>query len=142
MVWRVQNTTENQLTDNSAARDLAAKPLPFLVAWGIPIAIIFVINFVQSYIPFEVTVITIAITVAWIGLSCFVNAFRCGRLHCKVSGPIFFIGAIAMIVGGFGFMSAPGAYLNETVWGTFILALSTYPLEFVWGKYGEGLRQK
>ncbi len=130
------------MTDNSAARDLAAKPLPFLVAWGIPIAIIFAINFIQTYIPFEVTVTIIAMTVAWMGLSCVVNAFRCGRLHCKVSGPIFLIGAIAIIVSGFGLISAPGTYLNEIVWGTFTLALSTYLLELVWGKYGEGLRQK
>jgi len=126
------------MTNDQTARDIANRPMPFALVWGIPIAIVISMNFAQGYLPFNVIVLIMATAVAWMGLSCVINAARCGRLHCKFSGPIFLVGAAGILASGFGLLGAPGTFINEITWGTFALALSTYGLEFIWGPYGKG----
>lgn len=126
------------MTDQQATRDIANKPLPFVVAWGLPLAVIVSMNFAQAYLPFTVIVLIMAGALGWMGIACVINGARCGRLHCKFSGPIFLIGAGGVLASGFGLIGAPGTFLNEIVWITFGLALSTYGLEFIWGPYGKG----
>jgi membrane protein implicated in regulation of membrane protease activity len=36
------------------------------------------------------------------GFGCVANAIRCGRVHCYVTGPFFFLMAAAALVYGFG----------------------------------------
>ncbi len=125
------------MSTQQRTNDLANHPLPFALVWGVPIAIIIGMNFAQPYLPFSTIVIIMAAAVAWMGLSCVVNALRCGRLHCKLTGPIFLIGSAAILASGFGLLGEPGLFINEIVWGTFVLALSTFALEWIWGPYGE-----
>jgi len=126
------------MTDSKTARDFANRSLPFAAVWGIPIAIIISLNFAQPHLPFVPVVLITASAIAWMGIGCVINGARCGRLHCKFSGPIFLVGAVGVLASGFGLLGAPGTCINEITWGTFILALSPYGLELICGPYGEG----
>ncbi len=126
------------MTAEQENRDLSNRPLPFILVWGLPIAILVSLNFLQAYLPFQITVLIMAGIYVWMGLACVINAGRCGRLHCYVSGPIFLMGSAGVLVSGFGIIGATGAFLNEIVWGTALLAISTYGLEWIWGPYGKG----
>ena len=37
------------------------------------------------------------VALLWMGGACLVNAVRCGRLHCYVTGPFFLLGAIGLV---------------------------------------------
>ena len=130
------------MTDQQVQTDISNRPLPFAIVWGIPIAVLFSTNFTQAYLPPAVTLLTVAGALAWMGLSCVINAVRCGRLHCKFSGPIFLLGSGAILASGFGSLGSPGLFINEILWGTVILALSTYGLEWIWGPYGTGRKAR
>ena len=38
------------------------------------------------------------------GTLCLLNAFRCGRIHCYLTGPFFILGAVASLGYGLGFL--------------------------------------
>lgn len=130
------------MSDQRRQTDIANKPLPYAIVWGIPIAALISTNFLQSTVSFAALVLIMAGALAWMGLGCIINAARCGRLHCKFSGPIFMIGAMAVLLSGLGGLGTQGIYLAEIVWGTLLLALSTYVLEWIWGAYGTGRQAK
>jgi len=58
---------------------------------------------------------------AWMGTGCVLNARRCARLHCFISGPVLWLGVIAAALVGIGIVSAPHA-LEDVVDATVILA--------------------
>ena len=78
------------------------------------------------------------------GAGCVVNALRCGRVHCYVTGPFFLLMALLSLLYGFGLLP-----LGRNGWnliGLVVLigaiALSCLP-EMLLGKYrnaraGEG----
>jgi hypothetical protein len=116
-------------------KDIAAKPLSFMWAWGLPLLILFSLNFAPSVLPFSVIVIIMSGVFVWMGLGCVLNAQRCRRRHCYYSGPIFLIGAVAVLLVGFNVISLGRDGLMIVVWGTLALALLTFATEPVFGKY-------
>jgi len=42
------------------------------------------------------------------GIACIVNALRCGRIHCYVTGPFFFLMALAALFYGLGILHFGG----------------------------------
>lgn len=70
------------------------------------------------------------------GAACFVNAFRCGRLHCYFTGPSYILMAFLSLLHGMGIFHFG---LNGWTWigGVVVTVspiLSRLP-ERVWGKY-------
>jgi len=70
------------------------------------------------------------------GAACLLNAARCGRVHCRFTGPLFIIAAVASLAYGLGFLP-----LGQSGWkwigaGTIIgaLALGCIP-ELLLGRY-------
>jgi len=53
-------------------------------------------------------------TVVWVvalaimGAACIVNALRCGRVHCYITGPFFLLMALAALLYGLGIMHLGG----------------------------------
>ncbi len=39
-----------------------------------------------------------ALLFVWMGAGCVLNALRCRRLHCYISGPAFLVGALAALL--------------------------------------------
>jgi hypothetical protein len=66
------------------------------------------------------------------GVLCIVNALRCGRLHCHITGPVFLIGALLAVLKANGIVSVSWSLLGITiVFGTAI----AYAPELLIGKY-------
>lgn len=73
----------------------------------------------------------------WMGVACIVNALRCGRLHCYLTGPFFVLMAGLTLLHGFEVLWL-GA--NGWWWLGFTLVfvggvLLWYLPERIWGKY-------
>ena len=60
------------------------------------------------------------------GVSCVVNARRCGRFHCFMTGPLYLLAAVATVA------AAPWGWIAFGVVGGTIAA---YAVEFGRGKY-------
>jgi hypothetical protein len=73
---------------------------------------------------------------AWIGGLCLVNAARCGRVHCRFTGP--FALAMALFVLAVGWHIVPvGRHPWHPITWTFILGWCVlyYVPEWIWGRY-------
>ena len=71
---------------------------------------------------------------AWMGTGCLLNARRCARLHCFISGPVLWLGAIAAALVGSGIVSGAHA-LNNVVSITALLTILSCVPEMIWGRY-------
>jgi len=115
-------------------RDIFASfPLVVAVFW-VPILAIAI----TGYVPVGDAVRTAVWTTGCLLMSagCFVNAMRCGRLHCYLTGPFFL--AVALVTLGYGLGILP---LGKSGWGIIgytLLAgvvLLTYLPEHFLGRY-------
>ncbi|HZT73474.1 MAG TPA: hypothetical protein VE996_07485 [Terriglobales bacterium] len=60
---------------------------------------------------------------AVMGVACLVNAARCGRLHCYVTGPVYLLAALYTAFAAYGILPLrPGLFLT-IVLGIAVLAL-------------------
>ena len=66
------------------------------------------------------------------GVACVVNAARCGRVHCYITGPLYLLAAVATLLAGMGFVPLRSSWIGGAVVGGTILA---YVPEWVRGKY-------
>jgi hypothetical protein len=102
------------------------------LAWWIPHAAILGGLFVPM--PFRVVIWTIALI--WMGAACILNARRCGRTHCRYTGPYYLAMIAPVLVLGSGVVSA-GIY-GWIVLGLIIVGggkLIWWATERAWGKF-------
>lgn len=88
---------------NTQSKDWLSRRASILLAWGIPLAII-----VATAVPqMGGTWRTVgwAGSLAWAGGACVLNASRCGRVHCYVTGPFYLLLALASLLHGTGVVS-------------------------------------
>ena len=114
------------------SRDWLRSPHTSLLAWGIPCAAIIASLF--ATIPIR-TAIWIA-ALSWMGTACILNAKRCGRTHCRYTGP-YYLAMIAPVVAlGSGVVSG-GIYAWLALAGVILLGSKFlwWATELVWGKY-------
>lgn len=115
-------------------RDILAKlPLTALIFW-VPILAIAITGYAQVGDGVRTGVWTAGCLV--MGAGCIVNAMRCGRLHCYLTGPFFLLGALVTLLYGLGVLP-----LGDNGWGIIgytLLAgtvLLTYLPEYFLGRY-------
>lgn len=126
------------MTDQSTVdrdRDLSQRPVGFMVGWGIPILAIVSINSVRGILPFEMTILILAGAFTWMSVGCLINARRCKRRHCYLSGPVLLAGAASILLVGFEIVDLGRGGLNYVIWGTFLLVGLTFIPEIIWGRY-------
>lgn len=118
-------------TDPSPRRDLAARPLRWLL-WGFPVLVIVAGVFAP---PLWRTILWCgALTAA--GVACVVNASRCGRRHCFYTGPFYLAAALITAAYGSGLASLP-----FVTWSRLAVAIAAGSIllqwlpERIWGKY-------
>lgn len=98
-----------------------------LYLWIIPSVLILV----GALVPAARTYLWIP-SFALMGLSCLVNARRCGRLHCHATGPLFLAAAVATVLDVVGMRLLPWtAVLVVVVVGTVL----AFAVEWVRGRY-------
>ncbi len=113
-------------------RDWVRDRRSYLLAWGLPTAALIggiVID------PFGRTVVW-TLALVWKGAACLLNARRCRRTHCHLTGPFYLLLAFAVVLHGTGTVPL-GSY---GWWWLGSLALAGGLVvwlvsERIWGRY-------
>jgi len=76
------------------------------------------------------------VALATMGVACIVNALRCGRVHCYVTGPFFLLMALVSLSYGLGILHLGGNGWDLLGLATLIGAIALWCLpEMFLGKY-------
>lgn len=97
--------TANQLrgkpeSTRNASRDILSNVRLAALLFWLPIIGLIVSGFFQIGQAWRTGVWVVALAI--MGASCVVNALRCGRVHCYVTGPFFLAMAIVALLYGVG----------------------------------------
>lgn len=84
------------------AADWLGKAYNSIIAWWIPKGAILATLFAP--VPMRAAVWTAALL--WMGTACILNASRCGRTHCRYTGPYYLAMVLPVLVLGFRLVSA------------------------------------
>ena len=103
-------------SDSDAKHDLISSKLAWLL-WYIPLAV-FILG--AHWEKGRVWVWVPALMVA--GISCVINAKRCGRFHCCLTGPLYLLGALAVLLSGLGVMALRWNWIFSVILGGSVLA--------------------
>ena len=121
------------MTRAAVSRDWLGNTRTSALAWGGPHAAI-VVGLLLD-VPWRTAIWSMAL--AWMGTACLLNARRCGRTHCRYTGPyylamilpVFAFGAGIVSVGfcgwlGLGVLIVSGSkviwWATERAWGKFL----------------------
>ncbi len=74
-----------------------------------------------------------SVLVIWIGIGCFINGKRCGRVHCKIDGILFPVLGIIGFIGVFGIIEAFNWNYYWLIF--FIILCGSFLIETLWKKY-------
>jgi hypothetical protein len=118
-------------TDTST-RDWLRSPRTSLFAWWVPHVAI--VASLLAPAPVRAAIWTIALV--WMGMACILNARRCGRTHCRYTGPYYFatIAPVLLLAAGIGSVG----FYGWLILGILILAGSRviwWATEHAWGKF-------
>jgi hypothetical protein len=119
-------------SDNPTRNDLVTRPGAGLFWWCLPLGLGFAANFLA--LPLRGTAIIWVFLFIWMGTGCILNARRCDRLHCYISGPTFLLGALVLGLLAAGFLGLGPHALNYIVGVTLLVALLSFVPE-IWKKY-------
>jgi hypothetical protein len=115
-----------------SSRDWLSSPRTSAAAWWLPKAVIVAALFVPS--PTRTGMWIIALI--WMGTACILNSRRCGRTHCRYTGPYYLVMIAPVLVLASGAISVDFyAWLSLAV---LILAGSLviwWGTERAWGKF-------
>lgn len=119
-------------TNAKSTADWVGNARTNILAWWIPKGAIIVALFAP--VPVRAAVWTVALI--WMGTACILNARRCGRTHCRYTGPYYLamIAPVALFASGLVTVNFHGwlALAALIVFGGWIIWWLT---ERVWGKY-------
>jgi hypothetical protein len=118
--------------DCNTNKDDWARGTRLLVIWCLPIAILLV----SAWIGGRYLIVVWPPLLTWMGVACLLNARRCRRLHCYLTGPYFLLLALTALLYGLGVVP-----LGSRGWGMLSLALVVvgpllvYVPEWILGRY-------
>ena len=117
----------------NSRKDFAAKPLSAFLWWGLPIAIGAGLTFL--HLPLHSQAGFCAVLFLWMATGCLLNARRCHRVHCYISGPVLLLGAIFAALVAFGAVEISPRAFDNAVGAILIAALLSFVPEIVWKRY-------
>ena len=85
-------------TQNCAKRDWAGNGLTLALVWGIPATVMVLALLLEPWLRAVVWTAMLA----WMGSACLHNARRCGRTHCRYTGPFFLAMAVLVVLHATG----------------------------------------
>lgn len=115
------------MAEACARNDLVARKISW-VLWGVPAAALILGVLAEPFL--RMLLWTPALVVA--GGACVVNAGRCGRLHCYMTGPLYLVAAVATVLVGVEAIALPWSWIAVALVGGTLLA---YAVEWIQGKY-------
>jgi hypothetical protein len=102
------------------------------LAWWIPK----IASVAALFAPVPVRGVVWIIALVWMGTACILNARRCGRTHCRYTGPYYLAMSVPVLVLASGTVGAD--FYGWFALGALILAgsrLIWWATERVWGKF-------
>jgi uncharacterized membrane protein HdeD (DUF308 family) len=126
---------------SACPRDILSNPWLVLVLFGLPIIAIAIAGRAQVSNGWRTIVWTIALAV--MGATCVVNAVRCGRVHCYLTGPFFLLMAVVTLLFGIGIVP-----LGRNGWNLIRLSMLAGAImlccvpELILGKYNNRTRDR
>lgn len=97
-----------------AVKDWVRQPTSALLWWWAPLGL--AIGLSSIGLPTTTVALAWATVFAWMGTGCALNAWRCRRLHCYISAPVFYLGAIAsVLVATHAFHARLGTIVSVTL---------------------------
>jgi hypothetical protein len=118
---------------DNGGTDWLRRPAMGFVWWCLPLGVGVAANYFVSTTR-NVALVWMA-SFVWMGTGCILNARRCHRLHCYMSGPAFFLGAVALVLVASRIVLVGPRSLNNIVGITLIVALLSFVPEMIWRKY-------
>lgn len=115
-----------------ASTDWAGNVRAYAIAWGLPSFAIIAGAFFDS--PGRAVIWSLAL--AWMGIAFLLNARRCGRTHCRYTGPFYLL-----LIVPVGLLALEVIPLGAPAWwtlGAIILfggKIIWWFTESAWGKY-------
>ena len=115
------------------SRDILANPKASTVLFLLP-AIAIAVTEKSVFAGWRTVVWTGSLTI--MGTACTINAARCGRVHCYVTGPFFLVMAVVTLLYGIGILPLGGHGWNLISLTILVgaVALCCLP-EVIFGKY-------
>lgn len=112
--------------------DWFRRPAGAAIWWGLPLLLGVATNVFSE--TAQTASFVWAVVFAWMAGGCILNAMRCGRVHCYISGPTFVLGALACGAIGLGVIHGPHV-LSNTVSATLVAVLLSFIPEWFWRRY-------
>jgi hypothetical protein len=123
----------NEQPINETVDDWVRRPGMGFVWWCFPLSVGIAASYFASSL--RVTAMIWMVSFVWMGTGCILNARRCHRLHCYISGPAFFLGAAALGLFAAGIALLGAHSLNNIVSVTLAVVLLSFVPEMIWRKY-------
>jgi hypothetical protein len=121
------------LSVHETRNDWVDRPGMGFVWWCLPVGVGFAANFFGF--PARTIALVWMLSFVWMGTGCILNARRCHRLHCYISGPAFLLGAAALGLFAAGLRTFGPHSLNNIIGVTLTIALLSFVPEMIWRKY-------
>ena len=119
---------------NCKSRDILSSWWRVFILYWLPAIAIVVARVPAISSGWRTVVWTVAL--ATMGVACIVNALRCGRVHCYLTGPFFLLMALIALSYGLGILHLGGNGWNLLGLLTLIGAIALWCLpEMLLGKY-------
>lgn len=115
-----------------SAKDWLGKAHTSVIAWWLPKGAIVATLFAP--VPIRAAAWTAALV--WIGTACILNARRCGRTHCRYTGPYYLAAIVPVLVLASGLVSA--SFYGWLTLALFIIGggwIMWWATERAWGSY-------
>lgn len=123
----------NEQPRNEPGNDWVRRPGMGFVWWCLPLGIgVAASNLAAST---RAAALVWMVLFGWMGTGCILNARRCHRLHCYISGPAFFLGAAALALFAAGIPLLGLHSLNNVIAITLATALLSFVPEMIWRKH-------
>ena len=120
----------NDIVESS--RDWLSSPRTSASAWWIPKAVIVA----ALFLPVAARAGIWSIALTWMGTACVLNSRRCGRTHCRYTGPYYLVMIAPVVVLASGVISVDFyAWLSLAILilgGSLVIWWAT---EKAWGKF-------
>src|SRR5260370_20589981 len=130
---RMENYTVSSQADSHTRNDWVTRPGSGFFWWCLPLGLGFAANFLT--LPARGIALIWVVLFVWMGTGCILNARRCHRLHCYISGPAFLLGAAALGLFAAGVLTVGPHSINNIVGVTLVVTLLSFVPEMIWKKY-------